>query len=297
MVMASRVTGQPVAALGAPLAGHDAGPAQVGQDRPEEAGRQALLAGQVLGRLRRPGRGQREQGPDAVVDLGRDVHGESLPAPGAQVTSVPGGRPCQDLRHGTDRAPHHRRRRGGRGPEPRPPGPADRDGARPAGADREGLLARRPTCPQRLGTRARSTPRRSPPWIPTSWRPSSRSGRPCTATPARWPAGCRPSAASWPTTTANKADNIWKGVPERRRAPRAGCAPCRASASRRPRSSPPCWASSWASARRAGARSPPPTARRGSYLSVADITDPESLAKVRATKKAMKAKAKARAGA
>jgi uncharacterized HhH-GPD family protein len=35
----------------------------------------------------------------------------------------------------------------------------------------------------------------------------------------------------------------------------------------------------------------------GSSLSVADITDPESLAKVRATKKAMKAKAKARAGA
>ena len=30
---------------------------------------------------------------------------------------------------------------------------------------------------------------------------------------------------------------------------------------------------------------------------MADITDPESLAKVRATKKALKAKAKARAGA
>ena len=40
-----------------------------------------------------------------------------------------------------------------------------------------------------------------------------------------------------------------------------------------------------------------PYGKTGSTLSVADITDPESLAKVRATKKAMKAKAKARAGA
>jgi uncharacterized HhH-GPD family protein len=40
-----------------------------------------------------------------------------------------------------------------------------------------------------------------------------------------------------------------------------------------------------------------PYGKEGSSLSVADITDPESLAKVRATKKAMKAKAKAAAGA
>ena len=40
-----------------------------------------------------------------------------------------------------------------------------------------------------------------------------------------------------------------------------------------------------------------PYGKPGSSLSVADITDPESLAKVRATKKAMKAKAKARAAA
>ncbi len=39
-----------------------------------------------------------------------------------------------------------------------------------------------------------------------------------------------------------------------------------------------------------------PYGKEGSSLSVADITSPESLAKVRATKKAMKAKAKARAG-
>ena len=89
-----RVAGQPVAALGAPLAGHHAGPAQVGQDGPEEPGRQALLPRQVLGRLRRPGGRQGEQGPDAVVDLGRDVHGESLPAPGARghFPTWPGGR-------------------------------------------------------------------------------------------------------------------------------------------------------------------------------------------------------------
>jgi uncharacterized HhH-GPD family protein len=40
-----------------------------------------------------------------------------------------------------------------------------------------------------------------------------------------------------------------------------------------------------------------PYGKEGSWLSVADITDPESLLKVRATKKAMKAKAKAQAEA
>ena len=40
-----------------------------------------------------------------------------------------------------------------------------------------------------------------------------------------------------------------------------------------------------------------PYGKEGSTLSVADITDPESLLKVRATKKAMKAKAKAKAQA
>ncbi|MGO8994544.1 MAG: Fe-S cluster assembly protein HesB, partial [Polyangiaceae bacterium] len=40
-----------------------------------------------------------------------------------------------------------------------------------------------------------------------------------------------------------------------------------------------------------------PYGKDGSSLSVADITDPESLAQVRVTKKAMKAKAKARAAA
>jgi uncharacterized HhH-GPD family protein len=40
-----------------------------------------------------------------------------------------------------------------------------------------------------------------------------------------------------------------------------------------------------------------PYGKEGSSLSVADITDPESLLKVRATKKAMKAKAKAKAEA
>ena len=40
-----------------------------------------------------------------------------------------------------------------------------------------------------------------------------------------------------------------------------------------------------------------PFGKPGSFMSVADITDPESLAKVRATKQAMKAKAKAKAAA
>jgi uncharacterized HhH-GPD family protein len=40
-------------------------------------------------------------------------------------------------------------------------------------------------------------------------------------------------------------------------------------------------------------RATAPYGKEGSSLSVADITDPESLAKVRATKKAIKAKARA----
>ena len=45
--------GQAIAALGAPLAGHHAGSAQIGQDGAEEPGRKALLGRQVLGRLGR----------------------------------------------------------------------------------------------------------------------------------------------------------------------------------------------------------------------------------------------------
>ncbi len=46
---------------------------------PRNRGGRPCSPGQVLGGLGRAGGGQREQGPDAVVDLGRDVHGESLP--------------------------------------------------------------------------------------------------------------------------------------------------------------------------------------------------------------------------
>ena len=80
--MSLGVAGQAVAALGAALAGHDAGPAQVGQDGAEEPGRQPLLLGQGLGGLRRSRGGQGEQGADAVVDLGRDVHGAESALPG-----------------------------------------------------------------------------------------------------------------------------------------------------------------------------------------------------------------------
>ena len=82
-----------------------------------------------------------------------------------------------------------------------------------------------------------------------------------------------------------------------RTAPRfsSGSRRCRASATPRPRSSLPCWASSAAWPRPAGSRP------RGDYatplhISVADITDPESLQHVRAYKKEMKAAAKAKKG-
>ena len=50
-------------------------------------------------------------------------------------------------------------------------------------------------------------------------------------------------------------------------------------------SSPPCWVSSSGSSPRAGAATAP-FGEEGSYISVADITGPESLAKVRAHKQA-----------
>src|SRR5580704_12257778 len=91
------VAGEPVPALGAPLAGDDPGAPEVGQDRAEEAGRQTLLPGQGLGRLRRPGGGQGEQRTDAVVHLGRDVHCESLPAPPPPGHVLGLRAPCKDL--------------------------------------------------------------------------------------------------------------------------------------------------------------------------------------------------------
>ena len=90
-----------------------------------------------------------------------------------------------------------------------------------------------------------------------------------------------------------KADAIWKGVRSGDGAggPAAGAA--RASASRRRRSSPRCWASSSACAPTGWREATAPYGDAGTYLSVADITDAESLGKVRAAKKAMKAKAHA----
>ena len=70
---------------------------------------------------------------------------------------------------------------------------------------------------------------------------------------------------------------------------------CPASASRRPRSSWPCWPSSSAYAPRAGRQAVGAYAEDG-YRSVADVADPASLQKVRDFKKAKKAEAKAQAG-
>ncbi len=74
-----------------------------------------------------------------------------------------------------------------------------------------------------------------------------------------------------------QADAIWKGV-------RSGdelvdrLTSCRASASRRRRSSPPCWASSSACARTAGARPPRPTATSAPTCRWPTSPTPESLA-------------------
>ena len=86
---------QSVAPLGTALAGHDAGPAEVVEDRTQELGRQALCRGQRLGGGRLPDLGQREQGTHAVVDLGGDVHTTILPLP---TTACPGS-PLGSLRY------------------------------------------------------------------------------------------------------------------------------------------------------------------------------------------------------
>ena len=96
MVMLPAGPGQAVATLGAPLAGHDAGPAQVGQDRSEESRRKALLPGQVLSGLGSAGGGEREQGADAVVDLGRNVHDRDSAPRASKGTFIPRGQACQD---------------------------------------------------------------------------------------------------------------------------------------------------------------------------------------------------------
>ena len=71
--------GQDVAAAGAAVADHDAGPAQVAEDRLEELARQVWRMASVstdTGAPSSTGRlGQGEQGPDGVVRLRRDVHG------------------------------------------------------------------------------------------------------------------------------------------------------------------------------------------------------------------------------
>ena len=78
----------------------------------------------------------------------------------------------------------------------------------------------------------------------------------------------------------------------RPRPARAASRRCRASASRRPRSSWPSSASSSGSGPTAGSRPPAATPRQGSFRSVADVVDATSLEKVRAFKKEKKAAAR-----
>jgi uncharacterized HhH-GPD family protein len=95
---------------------------------------------------------------------------------------------------------------------------------------------------------------------------------------------------------ANKADNIWKGVQSGdelmdrlRTLPGFGEQKAKIFAALLGKQLGVC-PDGWRKATT-------PYGKEGSWLSVADITDPESLLKVRATKKAMKAKAKAKAKA
>ena len=94
MVM-SAAPGQTVATFRSPLARHNAGTAQIGQDRSEKSWGKALLPRQVLSGLGSAGGGERKQGADAVVDLGRNVHGPILPLRASKGTFIArGGRVC-----------------------------------------------------------------------------------------------------------------------------------------------------------------------------------------------------------
>ena len=169
-----------------------------------------------------------------------------------------------------------------------PAGPAHRHGAGPAGDHGEGLLLPGRAGPRGSARPGRSMRRPSPPWTPTSWRQSSRSARRCTASPAPWRRGCRQVCRAVAEEYGGRADNIWKGVASGRRA--AG-----------PPAALPGFGEQKAKifaallGKQLGVRpegwreATAPYGAEGSYLSVADITDAESLQKVRATKKAMKA--------
>ena len=137
-----------------------------------------------------------------------------------------------------------------------------------------------------------STPRRSPPWTPTSWPRPFAPSRPSTATPGRWPPGSRPCAGRWPRSTAGDAAAVWKGAADgtelRRRLealPGFGHQKARifvALLGKQLGVDPPGW-------REASA----PFGEPGSCFSVADIVDAASLDRVRAHKQQMKAAAKA----
>jgi uncharacterized HhH-GPD family protein len=134
--------------------------------------------------------------------------------------------------------------------------------------------------------------RRSRPWTPRRLPPSSLRNPHCTASRARWPAGCRRSAVT--DEYGGKAAALWNKAPDgdalikRLSAlPGFGAQKARIFAALLGKQlgvQPEGWRAATS-----------PFGEAGSYISVADITGPESLAKVRAHKQDMKAKAKAKA--
>ena len=70
---------QTEATFGAPLGGHEATTAEVGHDGAEELGGQVLLLGEVLGTHGAVTGGQRQEGANRVLSLGRNLHPPILP--------------------------------------------------------------------------------------------------------------------------------------------------------------------------------------------------------------------------
>ena len=173
-------------------------------------------------------------------------------------------------------------------PQPGPPGPAHRHGARPADPAREGL-PRPAELARRLG--GRSTPPPSPPWTPRAGEVFKE----------------RPGAAPLPRidgrTGARRVPHRGRGLrqqgrehlegrAQRQGAVRPGQGPPRFRRAEGQDLRRPAGQAAGRESRRLAAATAP-YGGEGTYLSVADITGPESLAKVRATKRALKAKAHA----
>ena len=139
-----------------------------------------------------------------------------------------------------------------------------------------------------------STPSASPRWTPKRWRRRSRPGRPSTATRARWRRGSRSWPSSSSSATAGRTEGIWEGAASgdellRRVKELPGFGEQKAKIfvallGKQLGVRPDGWDAVST-----------PFSERGSFRSVADITDVETLNKVRAFKQALKAANKAKA--